>query len=108
MNDPTTPSVSGLELRLRDTAQMRTQFPDWLLKEMEAAADHIADLQSQLTAALARAEASEAAYIGVLPAPITNSDAWPARYADGWNDCAQIALDGIKSVRLVAVGGREE
>ena len=32
---PTTPSVSGLELRLRDTAQMRTQFPDWLLKEME-------------------------------------------------------------------------
>ena len=48
---PTTPAVSGLELRLRDTAQMRTQFPDWLLKEMEAAADHIADLQRQLAEA---------------------------------------------------------
>lgn len=32
---------------------------------------------------------------GHLPAPITNPKAWPPNYADGWNDCARLALDGV-------------
>lgn len=31
--------------RLLDTAQMRTQFPAWLCKELEAAAEEITRLQ---------------------------------------------------------------
>ncbi len=35
----------ALVQRLLDTAQMRTQFPEWLCKEMEAAAEEITRLQ---------------------------------------------------------------
>ena len=35
----------GIVQRLLDTAQMRTQYPEWLCKEMEAAAEEITRLQ---------------------------------------------------------------
>lgn len=35
-----------IEQRLLDTAQMRTQYPEWLCKEMEAAAEEIMRLRN--------------------------------------------------------------
>jgi hypothetical protein len=42
--------------RLRDTAQLRGQFPEWLLKEMEDAADEIERLYEALRASAASLE----------------------------------------------------
>lgn len=48
MSDQAKPLVQ----RLRDTAQLRGQFPDWLLREMEHAADEIERLRRGLKRAL--------------------------------------------------------
>jgi hypothetical protein len=45
--------LSNLQRRamiLRDTAQMRSQFPDWLLREMEQAADALEEAAKALEA----------------------------------------------------------
>ena len=43
--------------RLLDTAQMRTQYPEWLCKEMEAAAEEIMRLRNAAAAADSRLRA---------------------------------------------------
>lgn len=43
----------GLPQRLLDTAQMRTQYPEWLCRELEAAAEEIMMLRRNLIASTA-------------------------------------------------------
>lgn len=50
--------------RLLDTAQMRTQFPEWLCKELEAAAEEITRLRGDC------AEAYQVIGAGMLGDPV--------------------------------------
>lgn len=62
--------------------------------------------QAKLTPAQPPASAvvGRDAVLGCLPAPIKNPDAWPPGYADGFNDCAQLAYESVAGAMAASSG----